>query len=66
VGRLREKILFLFFLILKNLNTQCFVLDWICEWGSCSVLGISQVDLVRIPHESRSNVDLEQSKQPIE
>jgi hypothetical protein len=27
---------FLFFLILKNLNTQCFVLDWICERGSCS------------------------------
>jgi len=30
--------------------------------GSCSFLGISQVDLVRFPYESRSNVDIEQAK----
>jgi hypothetical protein len=30
----RKEFLFYFiFLILKNLNTQCLVLDWICEWG---------------------------------
>jgi hypothetical protein len=30
--------------------------------GEVVVLGISQVDLVRIPYESRGNVDLEQAK----